>query len=160
MRKRSDVTPRPPVDATHSTPNSTDAEERTRALFDPDVLGGGLFERATNKNEKAKEEETKPRCRKCNAEITQTAVGSFYPTMAIQPFVKAAWGQETFTPVPYNTFTVGPFEATAPVFSGEDASAILRTLQEKLAEFAKVEFERKSERFLEKLLALKKRVGG
>lgn len=69
--------------------------------------------------------------------------------------VSYTYGSEVFTPVPYNTFHIGPFAGTTSVRAGETHTQALARLQREIEAFAKSEFDRKSKDFLAKVSGLK-----
>jgi hypothetical protein len=67
--------------------------------------------------------------------------------------VRVVWGQETYTPVPYNSFTVGPFEATRTIPAGESEAFAAGELYDELRVFAETVRDTKAAEF-------KKALGG
>ena len=61
--------------------------------------------------------------------------------------ITVTWGEETFSPVQYNSFRVGPFSATARVLPGESRSDALRRISAELYAFATEERANKAEAF-------------
>jgi hypothetical protein len=63
-------------------------------------------------------------------------------------------GQDTFTPLPYNTFHVGPFTCTTLVQPGETRAQAMQRAQQTVDEHHRLSFEHKKERFIASLVAL------
>lgn len=65
--------------------------------------------------------------------------------------VHVTWGEETISPVQYNTFRVGPFAASTVVLEGETISSVTLRLWRELDLVAKVIRKEKAEGFFEVL---------
>lgn len=61
--------------------------------------------------------------------------------------VTVTWGEETFSPVQFQNFRVGPFSITGRVLPGETRGAALRRLSDELHAFAVAERTRRAESF-------------
>jgi hypothetical protein len=65
--------------------------------------------------------------------------------------IKVTWGKETFQPIPFNTFEVGPFEATASVQDGESVEDAYRRVYGELEAFAAKVRKQKAASYAEEL---------
>lgn len=70
--------------------------------------------------------------------------------------VRVVWGVEHFTPVPYNGFDVGPFEAIGAVLPGETLTQASSRIYDELTAFAQIQRAAKTKAFQEALGALLK----
>lgn len=61
--------------------------------------------------------------------------------------VTVTWGEETFSPIQYNSFRVGPFSVTSRVLPGESRGDALRRISAELYAFATEERANKAEAF-------------
>lgn len=75
--------------------------------------------------------------------------------MDSKPTVTVAWGEETFTPAPFNSFRVGPFSMTCEVKAGETITQAIDRAYTELEEYAQSIVQRKSKRFAQNLNGLK-----
>jgi hypothetical protein len=57
--------------------------------------------------------------------------------------VTVTWGKETFTPVRFNSFDVGPFSITVARVPGEELDELRKRAQAHLERIAEEEFDRK-----------------
>lgn len=73
--------------------------------------------------------------------------------------VTVTWGEEKYTPVPYQTFGVGPFSATVAVAPGESDAAALERAYAVLDAFAKKVKEKKLADYVEEVRKQRKMVG-
>ncbi len=108
-----------------------------------------------------------PECEECGAPLTKTAVGVFHPcghggrqtgkaagraddgaNDANHDVVTVTWGEEKFTPVPYSTFSIGPFTESVSPRPGESRAACRSRVYLELAIFAEDERAKKARSFL------------
>lgn len=68
--------------------------------------------------------------------------------------VTVTWGAETFRPVPYYSFTVGPFTTTTVQRFGEKVEDTVKRAHKALSEHADLIFAAKRNAFIERYKAL------
>ena len=71
--------------------------------------------------------------------------------LAVGDEVRLSYGPETFSPIKYNTFTVGPITASTRVLPGETGDAAFLRLSKTLHAMYEAQFATCSEQFLERI---------
>jgi hypothetical protein len=60
-------------------------------------------------------------------------------------------GEQKFSPIQFNVFTVGPFTATVVVREGEDVQEVMTKVRESLLDYAREEYKVSLERYTKAL---------